>query len=156
LEEIEHLSLVDIWCKQHGEKKSYARSTNKYLKKARLDFFLVSEKLANRSETCKLESGYRTDHCMITLSISKGIAKRGNGYWKFITSLLKDLEYSKLVLRTLRQCLDLYAALLYNGENIDQVSRDKIELNISVKLFMDVVLMMIRGETIKYCSARKK
>jgi len=30
LEEIEHLGLVDIWRKQHGEKKSYRWSTNKY------------------------------------------------------------------------------------------------------------------------------
>jgi len=122
LEEMEHLGLVDIWCKQHGKKKSYTWSTNKYKKKTRIDFFLVSETLANRSETCKIESGHRTDHCMITLSVSKGIPKRGNGCWKCNTSLLKDLEYSKLVLRAFRQCLDLYAALPYNGENIDRLT----------------------------------
>ena len=63
-------------------------------KQARLDFFLVSEESFEFVYDNCVVSGYRTDHSGTTLKFNNN--ERGNGYWKFNDSLLKDNEYIQL------------------------------------------------------------
>ena len=63
------------------------------LKQSRLDFFLMSDTLMFGLEKCNIESSYRSDHSMISLSIVFNDFKKGRGLWKFNNSLLYDENY---------------------------------------------------------------
>jgi hypothetical protein len=46
----------------------------------------------------KIIPGYKTDHSAITFTFSASLARRGKGYWKFNSQLLRDFVYvEKLV-----------------------------------------------------------
>ena len=156
LDEIQNFELVDIWRTQHCDARNYTWSTDKKRKRARLDYFLTSEGIANITTESNISLGYRSDHSMIDMKLSKDSAKRGRGYWKFNVALLREENYSNLVIETIKECFDLYAALPYSRENIDTFLSTTVQLTISYKLFLDTLLMMIRRETIKYCSKRKE
>ena len=108
-------------------------------KQARLDFFFN-----------KIIPGYRSDHSGILLELALNINKRGRGYWKFNTYLLKDQQYVSLVKNTISEVKRRY--LINNGEN----NTDNQEFSINDQLFLETLLLMVRGSTIKYGSQRKK
>ena len=87
--------------------------------------------------------GYRTDHSGITL---------GKGYWKFNNTLLKDNEYVTLIKNTIEDVKKTYV----NNRNDVNIANDEIQFNINDQLFLETLLMMIRGNTIKYSSEKKK
>ena len=45
----------------------------------------------------KILPSYRSDHSTVVLSFQINDFKRGNGRWKFNNSLLRDMEYIKVV-----------------------------------------------------------
>lgn len=46
---------------------------------------------------------YRSDHSTVVLSIKINEFKKGTGLWKFNNSLLKDLEYAKIIKECIQQ-----------------------------------------------------
>ena len=49
-----------------------------------------------------------------------------------------------------------YAVPIYNFENINLIPPSELELTINDQLFLEVLLMEIRGETIRFASDKKK
>jgi hypothetical protein len=45
----------------------------------------------------KIIPGYKTDHSAITFTFSASLARRGKGYWKFNSQLLRDFVYVEKV-----------------------------------------------------------
>ena len=130
------MDLIDIWRELHPEASQY---TWRKLKPTpifvRLDFFLISDALANLVKKSEIIPGFRTDHSTVILEIELNTAKRGPGYWKMNTSLLKDRDY------------------------IDKINKViEIELNqeyATQKLRWEMVKLSVRNSTLQY-SARKK
>ena len=83
--------------------------------------------------------GYRTDHSGIVLKLEFQNMEGGKGYWKFNNSLLRDKKY-------IDQVKDI---------DLEQISDCDLDLNIKEQLFLETLLMMIRGITIKYGSFKK-
>ena len=79
--------------------------------------------------------------------------ERGRGYWKFNNSLLKDKKIVDEMKRVIEEVKGTYATNIEPGENIPN---QDIVFNINDQLFLETLLMMIRGNTIKYSSIRKK
>lgn len=155
-------------------------------KQARLDFFLVSESCFQYVDDCTVVSGYRTDHSGIVLKIKLNENERGKGYWKFNNSLLKDREYIKAVKKTISDVLATYKITdlppndtiernineinisevnnkdEYNNNNINNNNNraaentNNDEYAINDQLLLEMILLMIRGETIKYSSRKKR
>ena len=98
--------------------------------------------------------GCRTDHSGITLDIILDYSiERGNGYWKFNNTLLKaNNSYIKMVKETILEVKETY--LLNN--NIRENDAQQVQFNINDQLFLETLLLMIRGNTIKYSSFKKK
>ena len=96
--------------------------------------------------------GYRTDHSGITLKLKLLESERGKGYWKFNNTLLKDNEYVTLIKNTIE---DVKKTYVNNGNDVN-IANDEIQFNINDQLFLETLLMMIRGNTIKYSSEKKK
>ena len=115
-------------------------------------------------------SGYRTDHSGVILKLDFYEQARGKGYWKFNNSLSKDKNYIKIVKDTINEVLSLHVKETNGGlknnnnnnnsngsmNNNNNSNYHNKEFIINDQLLLETILMMIRGETIKYSSYRKK
>ena len=157
LEMMLECNLIDCWREQNIEERKYTWFRRNPTKKARLDFFLTSDTLFTDLTDCKIESGYRTDHSLISLDIQFGKFKKGNSYWKFNNSLLKDKEYVTHIKTLINEVIQQYSCNIQNSrESLENVQKEIIKFNINDKLFFETLLIEIRGKTIWYSSYKKK
>ena len=100
-------------------------------------------------------------------------------YWKFNNSLLKDREYIKIVKKTIEDVLETYKNRELqqestnsqninginsndnnnnnnNNNNIPNGNTNNEEYTINDQMLLEMILLIIRGETIKYSSRKKK
>ena len=144
----------DPWRIMNENLRKYTwRRINPTPKQARLDFFFVHDSIFQYVTAANIISGYRTDHSAITLKLKLHKNERGKGYWKFNNSLLKDKQFVEETKQVIDEVKRTYAANIELGENIP--NQDLI-FNINDQLFVETLLMMIRGNTIKFSSIRKK
>ena len=81
--------LIDVWRIFNPELKRYHWRRRKPEIKCRLDYFLTSSSIVNKTEkACIFYPGFWTNHSLITLSIQLHTEKRGPGFWKLNVSLL--------------------------------------------------------------------
>ena len=146
-------NLIDIWRELNLEKMQFTWRTKNLRKQARLDFFLISEQLFIDIEDAKIESGYRTDHSFVTVSLNEQQIDKGSTFWKFNNSLLKDQEYVKIVKKVIEEVKNQYAE---NDQPSEEISNKDIKFSINDQLFLEVLLMEIRGKTISYATYKKK
>ena len=73
-----------------GEKKNP-------IKQARLDYFLISDKMTNIVDNCTIRPSYRSDHSIVELDIIINNFEIGKGIWKLNVSLLKNIDYINLI-----------------------------------------------------------
>ena len=120
------------------------------------NLYLISNALFSNITDTSITTGFKSDHhSILTFKINE--KERGRGYWKFNNMLLKDKDYIKLVNETIKDAKNTY---LNREENVDQnvenIPDEEIQFNISDQLFFETLLMMIRGNSIKYSSFRKR
>ena len=134
---VENSNLKDIWRTFHPDKEGY---TWRRMKPNRvcvhLDYFFVSDSLMQMIINSEIMPGFRTDHSIVVMKISIDFPKRGPGYWKFNTFLLRDRDY-----------------LLKINKLID------IELARQAKSYREkwqLLKLAIRGTTLQYASRKKK
>ena len=99
--------------------------------------------------------GYRTDHSAIMLKLKLNQNEKGRSYWKFNNSLLRDSEYIKIVKKTIGEVLDTYK-VIKNKENEPHTENTGIIYTINDQLLLEMILIAIWGETIKYSSRKKR
>ena len=156
LEIIGELDLVDIWRDHNPDLHNYTWRRNKPLKQARLDFFLISDNLYSSVLNYNIHCGYRTDHSIVSLKFEFMDNESHNTYWKFNNSLLKNKIYITTIQNVISDVKRQYAALVYNMDAIDNIPLSEINFIINDQLFLEVLLMEIRGKTISYSSYLKK
>ena len=98
--------------------------------------------------------GYRTDHSGITLKLKLIDSLRGRAYWKFNNTLLKDKDYVSLIKNSIDDVKKTYVSNEINL-NHGNISNEEIQYNINNQLILETLLMMTRGNTIKYSSEKK-
>ena len=126
-------------------------------------------------DNCIVVPGYRTDHSGIILKLKLNENERGKSYWKFNSSLFKDREYVKIVKKTITEVLETYKTQATQQNNFDTRNNSNNNYNnndtdndttngntnneeytINDQLLFEMVLLMIRGETINYSSKKKR
>lgn len=142
--------LCDPWRIRYPNKLQYTWFQKNPKKMARLDFFLISGDIMSLSSKTEIKPGYRSDHSIINLALSISTHRRGHGFWKLNTSLLKDPEYAVLIKQTIQDNIERYAT-----PNQD-LTDPKITFNISDQLFFETLKMEIRQSTIPFASKKKK
>ena len=145
------LNLYDVWRLMNGEKRQFSWRKRNPVKCARLDFFLVSDSILNKSLSCEILPAYRSDHSRVSLRLNLSDQSRGRGLWKFNCSLLKDLTYHELVKNAIQETIFSYICPVYSFNYMkSQESRKDMKMTIEDDLFLETLLMTIRSETIKY------
>ena len=99
---------------------------------------------------------YRSDHSGVVLRIKISQIEKGKELWKLNNSLFLDKEYVKLVKETIIKITRQYAVPVYNLENIDQIPKDETHFTINDQLFLETLLMEIRGKSISYSVYKKE
>ena len=117
----------------------------------------MSESLVNFVNKENIKPGYRSDHSLIELNLkfSEEHVKLKT-FWKFNNSLLLYPEFVKEVHNTLLNIKREYAAFPYNRDNIDQIDNENFETIINKQLFLEMLLLEIRGKSISFSVALKK
>ena len=149
-------NLIDIFRSRNPDKEIFTWRRFNTNKQARLDFFLISEDLINETIDTKVERKYRSDHNPITLTLLNNSFKRDKTNWKFNNSLLYDKDYITQVKNTIEITIKQYCNLAYNMEKIKDIPIEEINFRIEEDLFLETLLMEIRGKTIAYSSFKKK
>ena len=92
----------------------------------------------------------------MSIKIKLNTFVRGKGIWKHKTSLLRDKEYVDTINKKIEEVKAQYAALVYNQNNIHHIENDILQFTINVQLFLETLLMEIRGKSIAYSSHKSK
>ena len=154
LEIVWEYNLIDCWREEHIEERKFTWFKNNPIKQARLDFFLISSMLYSKVKNPDITSGYRTDQSHISLDITLDKTDKGNSYWKFNDSLLRDIQYVNKIKGLINRIQLQYSTNAQQGENSLLNDRD-IQFNINDQLFFETLMMEIRGETISITSYKK-
>lgn len=117
---------------------------------------MISQSFLSLAPQIKFENSYRSDHSPVVLIFKTNEFKRGKGFWKFNNSLLTDKDYVKLIKEKICEVKLQYACLVYNRELIPEIDNDIISFTINDQIFLDILLMEIRGKTISYSTFKKK
>ena len=153
---VEEETFVDVWRLMNDDTRKYTwRRLNPTKKQARLDYVLVSEPIFSFVTDSDIVPGYRTDYSGIILKLKLQELERGRSYWKFNNTLLKDKKYIEEVKKIISEFKSIYAT---NSEtiNVNDILDNEIVFNINDQLFLETLLMTIRGNTIKYSSIKKE
>ena len=162
-------NLIDVFRELHPNAKTFTWKQWGSKKFARLDFFLVSDSLMPFIEKAEILPSVFSDHSPVVLEIDFSKFTRGRGFWKFNNSLLKDSKYVDLIKSLIKRVVCQYASqdiIDFIGSSQETISQflseqtpeslQALELQINPELFLDTLLMEIRGATIKYCSEKKR
>ena len=79
------------------------------------------------------------DHKTATFSLDIELTKRGRGNWKINSSILNDIDYTKMIKRVIS----------------DFLITDTREYT-TLHILWEAIKTIIQGETIKFCALRKK
>ena len=156
---MENLGLVDIYRFLNPNIKRYSWRQFGGIKRARLDFFLISATLLPFIENADILPGINSDHSMPILDIDFARFQRGRGFFKFNNSLVNDPEYVKIICEAIKSVTLQYAEDIYDNEFLKNASPEQLQslvLTIDPQLFLECLLLEIRGKTISYCAWQKK
>ena len=146
----EEHNLCDPWRVNNPNTRQYTWFQRNPIKMSRIDFFLISSDILALTNYTGIKPGYRSDHSIIQLQLNITKDNRGKGFWKFNTSLLKDIEYITLIKQIIHENVTRYAA------PNQTVANHEILFNISDQLFFETLKMEIRKVTISYSSKKKR
>ena len=171
INKISELDLIDIFRDLHPLKKKFSWKQWGSNKFSRLDFFLISNSLLPFIHKVDIMPTCYSDHCPILLEIDFSRFSRGKGFWKMNNSLLKDSNYVEIVKNTIKRVTCQYAlnkdTFLASNEvptdtfedfiaNQTPESLQSLPSALNPELFLDTLMMEIRGDTIMYSSQKKR
>ena len=122
------------------------------MKQVRLDFFLVNENIFPYVHDTSIIPGFRTDQSSILLKLKLYDNERGREYWKFNNSLFKDRKYIKIVKETIDEVKSKYI----NHNQDTNVSDENIIFDINDQLFLETLLLIIRGKPYSIARLKRK
>ena len=104
----ESLQLSDAWRTLNPDAMRYTWRQRQPDIHCRLDFFLVSQSSICNITQADIIPGFKSDHSMITLSLSLHSNPSGKGFWKLNTSLLAEARYFEEIRATIQETLKDY------------------------------------------------
>ena len=137
----EELNLGDIWRILNPDTRRFTwRShTRNGFVQTRLDFWLLSIHMMYDIVSTDIKPSIKSDHSLINIVFKvTSTENRGQGFWKFNASLLRDQEYVRRIKECIHECKIRYEDINNKG------------------LIWDAVKCDIRTSTISYASYKAK
>ena len=156
LQYIEDRQLVDPYRELYPDSKRFTWRRTNPLQQARLDFYLTTSDLLTYTYDTNIGLSYNSDHSPVILYFKFEDNGHGKGLWKFNNSLLYDPQYVEQVNNVISNTKRQYAVPVYTIDDINNIPDSELQLSINDNLFLETLLMNIRGETISYATFKKK
>ena len=150
------LSLTDEWRALNPESFKFTWWTNHPSKKARLDYFLISQSILSLASDCHIRPRYRSDHAPVVLKLHINNHTPGPGPWRLNVDLLQNEEVIKLVKKEILLIKSTYAVTPYHPDYVDSIPMKDIEFLIDESLIWETLLTQIRGVLIRFASSLKR
>ena len=103
---------------------------------------------------CDINPGYQSDHSIIGIDFIQSKFNIGKGVWKF-NNLLKNTNYVEVINKTIDDEISKYAVPVYHA-NFLLGNYKNLVFTFDDDLFLELLFLRIRGETIKFTSSQKK
>ena len=137
---LQNTGLVDLWREMHPEDSGFTyRKMRPKVMYNRLDYFLTSEETMQYVDRVDIVPGFRTDHSIVSVKLRFHHEKRGPGYWKLNTALLRDKDYVDRI-------NNLLEIMLGQEGNTYKTHSEQWE----------VMKLAVRGSTIQYAARKQK
>ena len=156
LEIMNSLGFSDAFRYENNDLVRYTWRRKNPFRQARLDYFIISNSLKDLMKSCSIKPGYRSDHSIIQLDLLICKFRKGRGLWKFNCSLLRNKDYLICINNIIDKEKINYAVPVYNPISINSLSDESINFTITDSQFLEVLLLQIRGETMKFSATLKK
>ena len=159
LELMSELDLCDVWREENPDTLKFTwrrKHKDNTVQMGRLDFFLVSGTLLSRCLEEKISPGYRTDHSLVSLTLRTHKTNKQRTFWKFNNSLLRSKEYADEIKNVIKSVKSQYAATPFNPEVVGDLDNREYQSTLDDQLFLEILLLEIRGKTIAFSSAKKR
>jgi hypothetical protein len=141
---IEAFEVLDPWRTRYPDERKYTWRQSSPIKQSRLDYFSVSEDLYSLMKYTKIIPGYKRDHSAIIFTFATSLAKRGKGYWKFNSQLLRNTDYIKRVKTCIMETISEY----YLSGDVEDLLNVRFSCN--DQTFFEILKMKIRSISITY------
>ena len=113
---MEEYNIIDIWRTQNPARKVFTWRQNKPRVQSRLDYFLISGELYYNITKVNIKPSIKTDHSLLHINLNiLNEEKRGPGFWKFNTALLRDDVYIDLIKETILLLQEQYNTVTNHG-----------------------------------------
>ena len=149
-------NLIDVYRQYYPTRRRYTWRRTNPIKQARLDYFIISETMADIIDKCKINSSYRSDHSIIEIDIILSNFVRNRGRWQMNTSLLKDSKYLTIINSAIEDEVNFYSNS-NSPSNLDDTING--HYTIDHDILLEMVIMRCRKETISYsrkCKNKEK
>ena len=85
-------------------------------------------------EKIDVQTEYLTDHNSVEMELNLNTCRKGRGFWKFNSVLLKDSDYNKKV-KQMIEVKNKYASLPFSRDTISTLPTKDLQFTISDQLF---------------------
>ena len=131
-------NLIDIWRIHNPVKRKYTYRQKTPLILSRLDYYMVSNSLQDNIVKADITPSIWSDHSAVTLFVKHlPPTKKGNSYWKFNSSLVKNENY-----------------VVELGNKINKWKQEYQNMQ-DARIKWELIKYEIRRFTMSYCSQRK-
>lgn len=94
----EFRELVDVWRVRNPDARQYSccrpnSDSHDWHKMSRIDMIFMSFGMMNFVRSCRMSTGYRSDHSFVICDLQFSYAQKGPGFWKFNSSFLFDKQF---------------------------------------------------------------
>ena len=134
----ETYDLIDAIRFQHPDEKIFTRIQRSPPILTRIDHWLISSQLANYLQSTNAHPGIKSDHSIISLHLCSSHTQHGRGFWKFNSTLLRDIDYVKSI-----------------SEKISMLKENTVDMD-NKCLRWDYIKTELRGYTLQYSSRKNK
>jgi exonuclease III len=155
LELMINYSLIDPFRHQNSTAKRFTWRRTNPLQQARLDFFLITSDMLQYVKSTTIEPSLQSDHSVILLNLSFNSFQHKPGLWKHNNSLLSDIAYVHEINNKIDEIKLQYAIPIYNLNKINEIPDSEINFVVSDQLFLETLLMELRGKSISFGSLKE-
>ena len=117
---------------------------------------IISEDILALNPQSDILNAYKSDHNMISLTITKSSQKRGKGLWKFNNALLENQDFCDMIRSEILLIQETYALPIYNPNFVAIDKGATLKISITSTLFLETLLCQLRGKIIKFLKNLKK
>ena len=149
-------NLKDLYRELNHHAKRYTWRRSNPIKQVRLDYFLCSDTLLDIVNLCAIKQGYGTDHSFVITKLCICKFKRCCGLWKLNCSLHKNKDFLILINNLIDSEKLANSAMVYISIFVASIPYSEQQFGIEDDTFLEILLLKIRRETIKFASVLKK